>query len=308
MGTFNESENDLRASINSVLNQTFKDFEFIILIDNPENVLHKKILAEYSKRDKRVKYFINEKNLGLAMNLNKGISFAKGEYIARTDADDLCMPDRFEKQVQFLDANKEICVLATNKVMIDESDKYLYKAKALPTDYQKIRKLLEYQSFLSHSSIMYRKKDIESIGCYRSLPTSQDYDLWLRCIENNFNISVLDDYLVKNKIRHDSISNKNLLRQWCIHEYILLMHKNWKKTGRNEYSVVNLNAYLEKNKVYDEKEVLKYSIGRNCFTEAKTYLNKKRYFKAILLLIKSVFSHKKIIKLYWSIFLYNIYK
>lgn len=308
MGTFNENESDLRASIESVLNQSFTDFEFIILLDNPKNELHKKILDEYSKKDKRVIYYINEKNLGLAMNLNKGISLSSGEYIARTDADDLCMVDRFKKQVEFLDNNKDICVLATNKIIIDENNNELYKAKPLPTNYKKISKLLEYQSFLSHSSIMFRKKEIESIGCYRNLPTTQDYDLWLRCTENNLNISILDEYLVKNKIRSDSISNKNLLRQWCIHEYILLMHKQWKKTKINDYSIDKLNIYLEKNNVYNEKNIIKYNNGRNYFTNFKAYLSKRKFFEAFIALFKSLFSHKKILKLYLNGILYNLNK
>ena len=122
MSTYKENIDDLKMSIESILNQTYKMFEFIIILDNPNNHIHEEIIKEYSKIDKRIKFYKNDKNIGLAMSLNKGISLAQYEYIARMDADDISLSNRFDKQVKFLQENPDISLVATNKILIDENN------------------------------------------------------------------------------------------------------------------------------------------------------------------------------------------
>ena len=86
------------------------------------------------------------------------------------------------------------------------------------------------------------------------------------------------------------------------------MHKKWKKTGENIYNLESLNKYLEQSGAYDEKQIKKYGNGRNFLTEMKTNLNRKKVLKAMISFVKSVTSHKKIVLLYWYIFLYNLNK
>ena len=102
MSVYNEPTEWITQSIDSILNQTFRDFEFIIINDNPEREENESLLNSYSQKDKRIVVIKNEQNLGLTKSLNIGINEAKGDYIVRMDADDYSFPERFEKQVQFM--------------------------------------------------------------------------------------------------------------------------------------------------------------------------------------------------------------
>ena len=99
MSAFNEEIEYIQLAIDSILNQTFKDFEFIIILDNPSNETLKNYLISRKQEDCRIKFYANEKNIGLANCLNKGISLAKGDLICRMDADDISLPNRLEIQV-----------------------------------------------------------------------------------------------------------------------------------------------------------------------------------------------------------------
>ena len=120
MSCYNERKPDIIKSINSILEQTYKLFEFIIIVDNPKN---NEIIETIKKfKDKRIKVIINEKNIGLAESLNKGISIAKGKYIARMDADDISLPNRFKIQFDYLESHPDIDVVGSNRITIDEND------------------------------------------------------------------------------------------------------------------------------------------------------------------------------------------
>ena len=98
MATYKEPENLLRQAIESILNQSYKDFEFIIILDNPGNKEHIEIVKSYQKQDSRIRFYINEKNAGLTATLNRGIELSRGKYICRMDADDISMPERIQDQ------------------------------------------------------------------------------------------------------------------------------------------------------------------------------------------------------------------
>ena len=103
MSTYKEEEIFLRQAIESILNQSYKDFEYIIILDNPDNNLHIRIIKEYANLDKRIKFYVNEKNMGLTASLNKGLGLAKGKYICRMDADDISINKRIENQKRYLE-------------------------------------------------------------------------------------------------------------------------------------------------------------------------------------------------------------
>ena len=106
MPVYNEKVEWIKESIESIIYQTFTEFEFIIILDNPENKEAEKLLENYSKKDKRIRILKNKKNIGLVKTLNIGLDVANGEFIARMDADDIALPERFEKQMNFLIRNK----------------------------------------------------------------------------------------------------------------------------------------------------------------------------------------------------------
>ena len=127
MSTYKEEESLLRQSIESILKQTYRDFEFIIILDNPENEMHKRVIEEYVLRDSRIHFYINEKNMGLTHSLNRGIDLAKGEYIARMDADDISLVDRLERQLEYLEKNHYDLIGGITE-MINEDGSLSYKS------------------------------------------------------------------------------------------------------------------------------------------------------------------------------------
>ena len=167
------------AAMESILSQSFGDFEFLILNDCSTDGTEA-IIKSYD--DPRIVYLKNEKNLGVAATLNKGLAAAQGEYIARMDADDFSLPQRFEKQVAYLDAHPEVAVLGTQvQFFSDRGDGepfcYLGSPAQLKID-------LLFASAIAHPSVMLRRQVILDMGGYdRQFEGLEDYELWCRISE-----------------------------------------------------------------------------------------------------------------------------
>ena len=171
----------LRECIESVLNQTYKNFEFLIINDGSfDNSL--KIIKEFALLDKRIKYITHE-NIGLTKSLNIGLNASRGDWIARIDCDDIALPKRLELQLSYI-LKENISAVGCQSILInnDESKKKKY---FVPTKSDKIySNLIMQKSFFSHSSVLFNKEVVLSIGGYREFfNNSQDYDLWLRLSE-----------------------------------------------------------------------------------------------------------------------------
>jgi len=171
-----DGEKYLRQSVDSVLQQTFSDFEFII-IDDYSIDSSTKIVEKY--KDLRIRSIRNQSHLGLTKSLNIGLDIAKGEYIARLDADDVCLPTRFEDQVRFLDKHPLIGVLGTGISLID--DQGTIQDVHFPTEHDLIKWQLCFYNPIAHPSVMMRIAAVKQAGGYDpTLTYSQDYDLWWR--------------------------------------------------------------------------------------------------------------------------------
>ena len=124
MSTYNEKIEFLKASIDSVLHQTFKDFEFLIVLDNPQNSDIKECVESYAEMDPRITIIENENNLGLTKSLNKAIAAANGIYMSRMDADDIMIDKCLERELQVIENEKLDLVAASKKISIS-MEKYL---------------------------------------------------------------------------------------------------------------------------------------------------------------------------------------
>jgi glycosyltransferase involved in cell wall biosynthesis len=198
----------LSEAIESILGQTYPDFEFIIIDDGSSDATQS-IVLDYAERDDRIIPIINEENIGLTRSLKKGLSIAEGEFIARMDADDISLPDRFEKQVVFFQSHPEIGLLGGVYEVIDENGEDCGKSGILPQDDISIRWRLLYQNAFVHSTIMVRKTCVEQVGGYnKEFRYSQDYDLWSRVMRvtngNNF-----PNALIKLRRTNQNISTMN---------------------------------------------------------------------------------------------------
>jgi glycosyltransferase involved in cell wall biosynthesis len=187
----------LREAIASILAQTLQDFEFLI-VDDGSTDKSREVILSYD--DARIQLFENQGNLGLSRSLNMGLEMAKGEYIARQDADDISEPERLAKQVAFLESHPEVALLGTWYKKIDSEGNFIGK-RELPCDYTEIRWSLLFFCPFIHSAVMLRKDAVlKQIGFYNeALAYSLDYELWHR-IACRLSVANLDKYLVRYRI------------------------------------------------------------------------------------------------------------
>lgn len=188
--TVYNSEKWLSYSIESILQQTFENFEFIIINDGSTDN-SKKILDHYSKIDNRI-IAIHQKNIGVTKSIIKAIKYSKGDFIAKIDSDDLSSKDRLYEQIIEIE-KKNLDLVSTNFSLIDKNGKKFKYFDIRKNQDEIIEKILGGNSFFPHSSVMYRKKSYLKIGGYNSFfKKSQDIDLWLRFLQKKFKVGVCD--------------------------------------------------------------------------------------------------------------------
>jgi glycosyltransferase involved in cell wall biosynthesis len=168
-----------REAVRSILEQTYRDLELIVVDDGSADDTPR-ILSEWAMQDDRIRFYRNERSMGLAHCLNRCTSEAKGEYLARMDADDVSLPSRLEKQVQYLDAHPEVDILGTAAFRVDNDGKIVGKM-GIDTDHRQMASRIYLRNPFVHPTVMTRKSVFERLGGYdESLLRGQDYDLWLR--------------------------------------------------------------------------------------------------------------------------------
>lgn len=289
MSTYKEDERLLRESIESILNQTYRDFEYIIILDYPDNVVHKSVIEEYALKDDRIHFYVNEKNMGLTDSLNRGLSLCHGEYIARMDADDISLPDRLERQMEYLEKNHYDLIGGITE-MINENGSLLYSIKSVPTDPKKINKALRYSQCIAHPTWLGRKEVFEKNAGYRHMPLCEDYDFTLRAVLNGFVVSNLNEAVLKYRMTSNSISRSNLFEQYLYMSYITNEYKNNRIASVDKayaYVQQHLNEtdsdkYLKANVIFNrmlqemsDKQFLSFIKDGFCLLfSSKYYLNK----------------------------------
>lgn len=180
MSVYQESVEWIKQSIDSILNQSFGDLEFIIVNDKPDRSENALLLKEYELADSRVCVITNNSNLGLTKSLNKALEIAQGEYIARMDADDISSPDRIELQVSFLDSHPDICVVGGWMGTIDEDGNTIDGVIRYETDPIWVKALFLQNSQVGHPSAMFRRVVNKWPVRYdESIRFAQDYSLWI---------------------------------------------------------------------------------------------------------------------------------
>jgi len=207
-----DAERFIGVTIASILQQTFTDFELIIIDDGSKDKTGE-IAKNFAKIDSRIKYF-HQENRGagrLAETINEGIKHAKADLIARADADDMWFDDKLEKQIDFLDKNPEYVLVGTGAEMATD-DGHFKMMFLKPLDHEDIvRSLTIYNTFV-HSAIIIRREALEKAGGYKNAHSAEDLALWQKVakIGKLYNIP---QALVQYRIAEEGISNKNSIKQ-----------------------------------------------------------------------------------------------
>jgi len=200
MSVYN-GEKYFREAIDSILNQTLTDFEFIIVNDDSTDS-SLEIIQSY--HDERIKIINNEKNIGLTRSLNIAIEQAQGEFIARQDADDISLPNRFEEQLKYLEQHQEVALLGTSIQTINEDGKITGKRTVLANPTKSLVKVNPFK----HGSTMFRSGIVRELGGYNELfRYGQDYELWLR-IASYYEVRNLTQVLYKLRSHDEAIRFK----------------------------------------------------------------------------------------------------
>lgn len=258
MSVYKEPIEWLRLSIESILNQTYKNIEFIIINDNPNSEEHQKILDKYKKIDNRVKITRNECNIGLTKSLNIGLKQCKGKYIARMDADDISMPNRITKQVLFMESNPEVIVCGTKIKLIGTKRWFFYYDSLFSKDID-IKGQMTINTGFAHPSVIIRKQvlDDNNITYDENFLSAQDYKLWYD-LRNLGKFANLKDKLLKYRISDvqvsslkngDQFSKRLMISEVYKKEY--LENTKFNPSSTNNFQKIKA-AYLAREKAHSD--------------------------------------------------------
>lgn len=278
MSVFNESEEELSKAMESILNQSFSNFECIIVCDNPGNEEIKERLIREVKEDPRVKIIWNEANIGLALSLNKAFDFSQGEYIIRMDADDICMKDRFAKQIRRMD-EMDYDLIWSSYFYIDEEGELIDRVVPYYRE-EEIKKRLPLENIVHHPTVIMKREAFVDAGKYRRFPCAQDYDLWLRMLSKGHRMYMMKEELLYYRVREKSTTSKRKFQQLSTLDYIRYIYNEKKKTGQDLYSYDHYLDYMENLGVGDKEREDRFFVARDCIERGKDNYSQGNYFKA----------------------------
>lgn len=212
MSIYNEDVITISRSINSILNQTYKDFEIVIVIDNPDNFEATQLVINFSLVNTNLKYIINSKNIGLPASLNKAIRLSEGKYIARQDADDESDINRLRNQMECIEKNGETEVLGCSLAYTDiETNRILFIRKYKENVGSEIKRY----NPLAHPTMVIKKENFELYGYYDEINSflAEDYDLWFRWYNQGVKFKNLDQVLYTYFQSKENKKNRNTKNQ-----------------------------------------------------------------------------------------------
>lgn len=217
MAVYNEPFRMIEEAMDSIFNQTYKNIELIVVLDNPNNKELYSFLLQYGNK---IKLVVNKENKGLPYSLNVGIAAASGNIIARMDSDDISFPNRLEVEYKFL-IEGSYDLISSNITYIDEDGKELNIIHNAPDTDKKLLRRLKHVNCMSHPTYMFTKKMYDITGGYKEeLKAAQDYEFVNNAIERGFHIGICTETLLKYRIRNGNISQTKSVLQRFVTYYV----------------------------------------------------------------------------------------
>lgn len=269
MSVYN-NQHYLEKAIRSILNQTLSDFEFII-IDDYSTDNSKKILMKYAKNDKRIKVITNRENIGLTKSLNIGLKIARAKYVARMDSDDISLPRRLEDQYNYLENYKNIFLVGSGALIINNEGKIVKKFKPI-VGVKKIKEGLFKKNVIYHPTIMFRNH--KSCFYREKFIYAQDYDFYLNLISSGEHLNNIFRPLIKYRINNQGITWKEKSKQKLFANKARDFYHQRLSKEIDEYEtfnpieILNLDANNSTNRIVLESEI-KVSFKFNDFERVK---------------------------------------
>lgn len=279
MSTYKEDPALVEAAIDSILNQTYSDLELLVVIDCPDNHVVHALLRQKQRKDGRVIVIKNEKNLGLAMSLNKALCIAKGQFICRMDADDVSMPNRIETQLAYLTTHG-LDLIGGRMTVIDENGDRLYDIPQPPIKPESVKRALRWNNCVPHPTWLGKAAVFNQ--AYRPIPLCEDYDFLLRASLSNAQIANCNNIVLKYRMTTNSISRTSLYKQFLYQRCIT-------KAYKKDLTVDPIEAERYVNSAYSESKAVRYEKANNLFNGVLAALSEHRFLQALAYSLKLLF-------------------
>ncbi|MCC3704124.1 glycosyltransferase [Rouxiella badensis] len=230
MSLYNKEEpQNLWECLESIKSQTLQADEIVIVYDGFVNDSLNAIVESF-KDVLNIKVLPLKKNVGLGRALQKGLEYCQHEIVARMDTDDICQPNRFEKQINFILENQDVDMLGTSIIEFDEENNQ--RLKALPENNEEIRKFSIWKNPLNHMTIVFRKSRVMEVGGYRHHLYMEDYNLWLRMISAGFRIENMPDTLVNARVGKQMVEKRRGINYIKSEVELMRLKRELRLTGK----------------------------------------------------------------------------
>jgi glycosyltransferase involved in cell wall biosynthesis len=290
MAVYKEDVSLLKQSIESILNQTYRDFEYVIVLDDPDNDEAIELIRGYEQQDSRLHFFINENNSGPAITRNNAFNKTSGDYIAVMDADDIAEKNRLEMELSYLNKHK-LDLIGSYSNIIDENGHFQYVVNNVPTKEKSILKALKYNQVVSHPTFFLRREVFTQLKGYRAIPLCEDYDFTLRAALHSFHIGNMPEIGLQYRMTTSSVSRTSLYKQYL---YMVYLTRQYSK--HLEADVDQAKAFVESK--YSENRAMSYAKANVNFNKALYALKNKKLISFIFHSIKLFSSPSYLNKIY----------
>lgn len=227
---FKENPVFLEKALESLFKQTLLMDEIVLVKDGVLSCELNTIIDNYVKKyPNLIKVVTLEKNVGLGKALNFGLEYCSNEIVARMDTDDICYPDRFERQIHFLKQNQEISVVGGSIQEFNERIGDLNQIRRLPFTNKELLAFSKYRNPLNHPTVMFKKSHILSVGSYQDMLFFEDYYLWVRLLKKGYMLANIQEPILHFRVGNDMIGRRKGLK------YALLEMKFLKKIREIKY-------------------------------------------------------------------------
>lgn len=300
MSVYNEKPEWLCQAIESIINQTYEKFCLYIILDDPNNDRLRDIILNYRQRVKNLVFYENQTNLGLVKSLNKLLEFVTEPYIARMDADDIALPQRLEKEYEFLVKNNLDFVMS-GADFLDEDGNITEGAEIPPLMSKQLAECCKYGNVSIHSSWLLKKELYNKLEGYREYKYCEDYDFLLRALQNGAQIGRLNEKLMQYRIRVNSLSSVYILEQDRKARYLRKAYRQ--NIDISSLDIYKINMMLSK---YPEEEKRNYSVQKNIIDLLTRKIYEKNLLDALRLFFKGWFMGKYFRTLFIELFMNRI--
>lgn len=305
----------LAEAIESVIAQTFKNWELVVINDCSTDSTNQ-ILSNFATKDPRIKVHTNQVNLKLPASLNKAISLCEGKYIARMDADDICLPDRLEKQYEFMEKNSDVA-LSSCRFMTVKNGVYASGGAGGRCDNNALRAMLLVANPILHPGVFAKAEVMKKLGYDTTLTCTEDLELWTRMVINNLEIQIMPECLLIYRLHDKQITSTTLEKQHTEvlkiqNKYYSSLIKEMEEDMQKLYisgiyfkEDANISHYLKyskwlknsANQTFD-KQILCYALLEILAEYKRCGISKKDILKALLtfnpfFLIKEILRRKR---------------